>query len=58
MKNARIMTGIVELSSVADEMFLRKSIATVMQSSEKGLECGPDDFQYLKRSGHMFRSCS
>ncbi len=45
------MTGIVELSPTADGMSLRQSIAAVVQNSEEG---GPDDFQFLKRSGHMF----
>ncbi len=55
-KDSRIvLTGIVELSPTADEMSLRQSIAAVVQNSEEGLKCGPDDFQFLKRSGHMFR---
>lgn len=35
-------------------MSLRQSIAAVVRNSDVGWECDPDEFQFLKRSGHIF----
>ena len=52
------MKGLVEFSLNASEQDVRNNISMVIQNSViKGYDatkCGPDDFEFVKRTGHMF----